>query len=608
MKTVFLLLVSLAATAFGGLDWKPGTERNKLFPEYGTNFRYVGELKNNLDRVTVVTSIPIPKYSDLQVVPIQFHNCSLDFFDLTPLNNRNGGMWERMKEWCAQAVPYMEHLKKKEKYYLGRLHSLLDTELYAALPELKPHVVSGKRKRRGLQVFLSALPGLITLAVESISSFLKHKQERQISDAVKTMRQDQSLTANRLQQYFNDFLMYGRYNVETLDKIIDTVNSLHAKQTELEKVFSSTNFGQAQTFLHAVSFGFDLQMFLRLTEEEHVSQYNLLEVAAKDLMRGIATLGQGRLPQELFPEDRLKSILKEVSTMVKKQFPDYELAADHISHYHDMKLVTFAVDKEAHSLIVSFPVFVKDYKRTPLAMYEIETVHVPIPDKNHKADSYTKVQIHKPYIAAGDNYYIQLRMTELVMCKSIRHVYYCEELFVVKHKSKHSCASAIFYNLGHKTISHNCQFDFFFNHTVPPVILDGGKKLLLANFHGPRSLKCNSENGGLAKPAPSHTYAVVNREFLCDCQLDLEYASLLRQLSACSKNKTGNLSLKFFVNMGLYQLLHSVKPSMLKTINPRRHTVEQTLPLRLSKGLTKPLEKVTDLRDIIDKIVRSKSH
>ena len=80
-------------------------------------------------------------------------------------------------------------------------------------------------------------------------------------------------------------------------------------------------------------------------------------------------------------------------------------------------------------------------------MLEIETVPVSITDKNNRADSYTKVNIHKPYIAAGDDYYIQLHMTELIMCKSIRYTYYCEELFVVKHKSKHSCASAIFYDL-----------------------------------------------------------------------------------------------------------------------------------------------------------------
>ena len=98
-----------------------------------------------------------------------------------------------------------------------------------------------------------------------------------------------------------------------------------------------------------------------LTEEQHVNQYRLLEAASKDILRGIATLAQGRLPQELFPDQRLKAILKEVQLMVKKQYPDYILDADHISHYRDMKLVTFSIHREAHSLIVSFPVFIKDY-------------------------------------------------------------------------------------------------------------------------------------------------------------------------------------------------------------------------------------------------------
>ena len=42
----------------GSIILKPGTAKNKLFPGYGTNFRYIGEVKNGLDRVTVVTLIP----------------------------------------------------------------------------------------------------------------------------------------------------------------------------------------------------------------------------------------------------------------------------------------------------------------------------------------------------------------------------------------------------------------------------------------------------------------------------------------------------------------------------------------------------------------------
>ena len=160
---------------------------------------------------------------------------------------------------------------------------------------------------------------------------------------------------------------------------------------------------------------------------------------------------------------------------------------------------------------MTFPAFIKNYKQ-PLSLYEVETVPVPLLDKNTKADSYSQVGIEKSYIAAGTDYYIQLRISELLMCKNIRHIYYCEELFVIKHKTRHSCVSAIFYNLGPTTITQNCKFDYYYSTTVPPVILDGGRDILLANFHGPRSV-----NGGLAKPAPENTYAVVNRKFLCDC-------------------------------------------------------------------------------------------
>ena len=91
---------------------------------------------------------------------------------------------------------------------------------------------------------------------------------------------------------------------------------------------------------------------------------------------------------------------------------------------------------------------------------------------------------------------------------------------------------------------------------MPPTVLDSGRLLLLANFHGPRSLKCNSKNGGLPKPAPEHVYAVVDRSFLCDCQLDLEHhATILWQLSSCTDNRTAHFRVEFVVNLGFYQLL-----------------------------------------------------
>ena len=87
-----------------------------------------------------------------------------------------------------------------------------------------------------------------------------------------------------------------------------------------------------------------------------------------------------------------------------------------------------------YSLILAFPAFIKNFKQLPLSLFEIKMVPVPIVDKNKLANSYSQVVIQKDYIAAGVDYYIQLRLTELIMCKNIRYIYYCEELFVVKHK------------------------------------------------------------------------------------------------------------------------------------------------------------------------------
>ena len=396
----FILLALLVATAaniqrhkHGGtyrLNTKPGTKKNKLFAKYGTNFKYVGEVKNGLDRVTVVTSIPIPKYVDIDRKPMEFKNCSVE-------KQSSKSVTTEMNEWYAKSGPICGIPSEKEKAFYGKTAQFSMWRLMCSTTWIKTtcgHQEWTKVLQRPWYNFASVVPGLITLAVKSLSSYLKVRQQRRIDETVVTMRRDQQMTYNRLQQYLNDFLMYCEYNVETLTKVINTVNSLHKKQTELENAFGNTQFGQVVDVMDAMTFNFDLQVHLRLSEEDHVKQYEQLVKASKDLLKGIATLSQGWLPQENFPDRRLKEMLREVENMVKKHYPDYELAADHLSHYRDMKLVTFAVDQEAHCLIVAFPAFIKDYRKLPLSMFEIETVPVPIPDKNRNADSYSKVHIH----------------------------------------------------------------------------------------------------------------------------------------------------------------------------------------------------------------------
>ena len=457
------------------------------------------------------------------------------------------------------------------------------------------------RGKRGFgSILAKAIPGLITLAVESVSSYIKSRQQQRINTAVTRLRNDDNKIRTDLKQHKNELLMYGRYNLNSLKGIINTINALHDRQSYYEWAVKQRDFNFRKTDIDAVNYNFDTMMYLSNVREEHVVTYREAVKAARDFLDGIAIVTQGRLPRSLISDNQLREILGKVDAMVKRNYPDYVLAAKHISHYRDMKIVTFSVDQQAHSLILTFPAFIKNYKQPPLSLYEVETVPVPIIDKNVKANSYSQVRIEKSYIAAGTDYYIQLRISELLMCKSIRHIYYCEELFVIKHKSRHSCVRAIFYNLGPATVIKNCKFDYYYNTTVPSVILDGARDVLLANFHGPSALKCSSVNGGLSKPAPEIVYAVVNREFLCDCQLDLEHASVLRQLSSCANSSSSKMHMKFTINLAFWELFKKRSPNSAYNIQPQYLEEEQVFSVDLYDLQIGKLDQPVDLEKFME--------
>ena len=76
-----------------------------------------------------------------------------------------------------------------------------------------------------------------------------------------------------------------------------------------------------------------------------------------------------------------------------------------------MLLVTFSIDKDMN-LIIQFPVCLQPYTQKPLILYQLETIPVPILNKNTKAQSYTHLQVGKPYIALNSETYISLRQQE----------------------------------------------------------------------------------------------------------------------------------------------------------------------------------------------------
>ena len=146
-------------------------------------------------------------------------------------------------------------------------------------------------------------------------------------------------------------------------------------------------------------------------------------------------MAKGYLPNTLVTPFKLKEILSEIRKTLQVTNPDNDLEIDRLHVYYDMQLVTLGIDRDKN-LIVQFPIFVQPYTQQPLIVYQLETVPVPILDQNDRVHSYTHLQVEKPYIALNSETYISLRQQELRTCKRIGYEFYCEELFVVKHKTR----------------------------------------------------------------------------------------------------------------------------------------------------------------------------
>ena len=215
-----------------------------------------------------------------------------------------------------------------------------------------------------------------------------------------------------------------------------------------------------------------------------------------------------------------------------KTNPDYDIVIKRLHLYYNIKLVTFGIDRN-RNLIIQFQILPQPYTQQPFTSYQLETVPVPIVDKNTKADSYTQLQIKKPYIALKMKMYINVRQQELATCKRKGYNFFCEELFIVRHKSIHSCGSTIFFDLDKYIIKCNCHFTFYYNKTgITLTVLDGGNEIILPNWPNDKHIICTINNDILIK-IPSYPYVLVNRSILCNCGIEVKNNCLLESLATC---------------------------------------------------------------------------
>ena len=80
--------------------------------------------------------------------------------------------------------------------------------------------------------------GFIGLAYKGISCFQHNRRQKTLYKAVKPMDSKTTIQCNKLMHLEDSMVMYGIYNAETLEKLINTVHHIHNLTSSIEKLFA----------------------------------------------------------------------------------------------------------------------------------------------------------------------------------------------------------------------------------------------------------------------------------------------------------------------------------------------------------------------------------
>ena len=195
---------------------------------------------------------------------------------------------------------------------------------------------------------------------------------------------------------------------------------------------------------------------------------------------------------------------------------------------------------------------------------------------------------------------------ELNTCKRIGYEYFCKELFVVKSKHKYSCASTVYFNSNHD-IKENCDFYYYHKSDVTPSVLDGGRQIILANWCNYKRIIC-TYNNNIPVNIPSHPYVLLDRNILCNCDIEAESNFLLESLATCRENEKPDLEIYFTVNLAFVDYLEKLNETVTTPININGTNVQQSLPISLESFQlnSKLMHAPVMLRDFIEQYQESR--
>ena len=569
---------------------------------WGMMFDYYGQMLHGLNKYNLIVGMKLPQIEELNLeIPYLFRPTVCN--SLKP-----DAVLPVFQPVCKAAVETQSNMRQRLVTLKIEIEDLLTKKIPFILRRFTPKAVriqpvqhtrvrtptevsfhdndkvyhlsaSEQTKRIRKRRYVSQLIGL---GIQGISAYLEYRKTTRFEKGLQQLLRHNNLQDNEIRAIKKDMLSLTKATVKDLNLIkydirhhVEMINRLTLETDQLVTTLKNhekwiTDIKRAMIFFN----NYFSQVYFQL--DKYLGLFRELKSKLQHCLQAIEMVGMNRLSTGLIPDEQLMDMIDHVKKQLSEHYPNFEIVTDNEQDYYQMPLISAVYVQ--NMIVLQIPIYIKPVTQKSLLMYKIKIIPVPYHINEKMIDSdesnytYTEIIDTAEMIAMSDETYVDVKIDDLDQCIKISTVYFCERLMVIKHRSQHTCESAIYHNEKPEIVKEKCMIRYYTHLNPKPMMIDSGDMLLLGNLPRPWITRCD-KNIQIPETLQAGSYVIVYQHELCECSIMAcnPVWKVERNINYCRENTT-QIHLYHTVNMAvmIYQFQDEIKTMKLSadTLSP----------------------------------------
>ena len=422
------------------------------------------------------------------------------------------------------------------------------------------------------------LTDIIGLGIQAFSAISQHRKQNKLEKSMKHLKHRQDALDHKIEALEDDMISITKETFEELDylrrELELTGYNIKVLTAEIKRVEYelSKHVERVMDNSNSILFLSGTISVLLSEMERYLALHERVKSELDHILDALDNLSNNLLSHSVIRPSVLKKLIEHVRKQLAEKYSNYELVITEVHDYYNIPVSSS--DYMDGILGVFVPLFIRPSLQEPMYIYNVRTIPVPyhinadVVDETENENAYTHIIPDTEMVAMNRDTYINVDQSELKQCIKFSVMYFCEQTFLMKHTSEHTCETAIYHEQNPDIIKDKCNIQYYPELNPTPQILDAGKHILLGNIPEPWSVVC-SKNDPIPNPLEASKYVIIKKKDLCQCSLSAGTWFIQENIVHCEDEASSDLQLYYTVNMAvmIYDFIKEIEEDEVRDIS-----------------------------------------